>query len=173
MAIETRDEHFSTVRWNSVVSLLISVFFLFYIQKIRQYLDNIDDCKCAPLEYVHNIAKFETAFVYVLYFVCGVHLLNIVYPQWISIIYINKSIVPLVFAFTILVYVGLILLSMFFIYNVYEYYMHLLPNCSCIEEIESLMMYLQSFFYIAQYGIPFVMLVISIISLYRNRNKKP
>lgn len=166
------DDYLFTVRWSSIISLIISIVFIFYIQKIRQYLDNIDSCSCAPVEYVRNILKFETVFLYLLYIMCGVYLVGLVYPQSILIVSrnISESMIPLVLSFTFLYKVGLILLTLGFVYNVYEYYIHLSPNCSCIDQIDSLMMYIQSFFYLAQYGIPTIMFIVSVISLYRNRH---
>jgi len=158
-----------TIRWSSIVSLIISVVFILYIQKIRQYLDNIESCKCAPLEYVHAIAKFETVFLYLLYIMCGIYFVGSVYPQSLSILskHLSESMIHWILPFTFLYKLALILLTLIFVYNVYEYYTHLSPECSCIDQIDSLMMYLQSFFYLAQYGIPAVMFVVSVISLYR------
>lgn len=166
------DDYLFTVRWSSVASLVISIVFIVYIQKIRQYLDNIDSCSCAPIEYVHAIAKFETVFLYLLYIMCAIYLVGLVYPQSIFILSrnISESAIPWVLSFTFIYKLGLILLTIGFVYNVYEYYTHLSPDCSCIDQIDSMMMYVQSFFYVAQYGVPAVMLAGSVVSLYRNRH---
>ena len=148
------------LNWVMIFSIIYSLFFIAYIQKIRQYLDNIESCNCAPLEYVSNLATLETVFLYVLYFIIVICFITLSYPLWIL------SVLPYLKVFMYIYKVVLILLILAFVYNVYEYYIHLSPNCSCIESIESAMMYLQSLFYLGTYILPAFMLVVSSVSLY-------
>jgi hypothetical protein len=145
-----------------VFVIIYCLLFVAYIQKIRQYLDNIESCNCAPLEYVSNLATLETAFLYILYFIMVICFITLVCPIWAPI----SMALPYVKSFMYIYKVVLILLILAFVYNVYEYYIHLSPNCSCIESIESAMMYLQSLFYIGTYILPAFMLVVSSVSLY-------
>lgn len=165
------DDYFFKMRVGSMISLVFSILFIFYIERIRRYLNAIDSCSCAPLEYVHNIAKLETVFLYVLYIMCVVYSLHLVYPQWITVFSNNTSEQMKMFslAFLFLFQVALVLLSLVFVYNVYEYYINVSRDCGCIDQIDSLMMYLQSLFYLSKYIVPAAMFIFTAISLYVNR----
>lgn len=146
----------------SAFAIIYCLLFVAYIQKIRQYLDNIESCNCAPVEYVSNLATLETSFLYLLYFIIVICVITLVCPLWAPI----SMALPYLKAFMYIYKVVLILLILAFVYNVYEYSIHLSPNCSCIESIESAMLYLQSLFYVGTYILPAVMLVVSSVSLY-------
>jgi len=60
-------------------------------------------------------------------------------------------------------------MAVLLVYNVYEYYTHLIPNCSCIDQIESMMMYVQALYYTAFLVMPIALLLaISVFYLKRD-----
>lgn len=132
---------------------------------MRDYLDKIETCNCAPLEYVIGIYNLETIFLYLLYLGVVFNAILLVYPDWIvqsmsAILNSKYSKQLTMFALAyIFIMVGIMIA---FIYNVYEYHQHIKADCSCIDPIESDMLYIQAVYY----GIGLVIPVLTTVAIF-------
>jgi hypothetical protein len=137
-------------KWKPIVGVLFSVLFILYIQNVRKYLDKIETCNCAPLQYVTRLYHLETVFLYLLYIGIVLSCITGVYPNWVEEVvpviskfkYVNSV---AMFGISYLLFMMILMIT--FIYNVYEYYVNIKPDCGCIDQTESNMLYIQAIYY--------------------------
>jgi hypothetical protein len=160
-------------RWSTIAGLIISVLFILYVRNVRQYLDKIETCNCAPLQYVTSLYNLETVLLYLLYVGVVFNAITFVYPGWLvrlvpTILGSNyaKSISALLFMY-LLIMLGVVIA---FIYNVYEYHKNLKSDCSCIDETESDMLYIQAVYYGVIMVVP-VLAIVAVVSIIASSNK--
>ena len=97
---------------------------------------------------------------------CVLYFCTLIYPGWTTF---PPSLTKIALLFTVMFYVIVISMAVLLVYNVYEYYTHLIPNCSCIDQIESMMMYVQALYYTAFLVMPIALLLaISVFYLKRD-----
>jgi len=98
------------------------------------------------------------------------NLANLVYPNWMVDIVpniIKSGYARTAVGFFLFYFIIVAAVMVAFIYNVYEYHLNIKPDCSCIDQTESTMLYIQSVYYGLALLLPVVSAIVGLSFLAR------
>ena len=128
-----------------------------YIKNIRFYLDDLENCSCAPTKYIEIISFYESLLLIAEYIIILFNIGSIFIPS-----IFNPNNIPKYGVFMYII--AVIILHCLFIYNVYEFHRGIKKDCKCVNSNQKTRLYLQTVYY---GGMLVVILILGLIILLR------
>ena len=127
-------------RFISIVTLILAIGIVFYIRNVRSYLDDLENCSCAPIKYAENISLYESILLIAQYILIFCSVGNMAVPS-----IFNKSFI----SNYIWVLYSIVMLTVYFLflYNVYEFHNGIKDDCDCVNKTQKNMLYAQAIYY--------------------------